>query len=274
MTTPTDARRPRVALVTGGGRGIGRVVSERLAVNGHAVAINYLDDARAAEELASSLRSDGLHAEAVRGDVSDPDAVTAMVAEVRSRFGESPAVVVNNVGEFSLGQVHETSAPRWRRIIDSNLNSAFYVTRELLPEMRRRRFGRVVFIGMAQMLRVRGAPSIAAYAAAKAGVAVLARSLAVEEAPHGITVNCVAPGLIDNGHLPPGQAEWMRGQCPSGRMGRPEEVADAVEFVISDRATYVNGATLSVSGGWEWENRQVEHNAEVRRLFDEDVTHA
>jgi NAD(P)-dependent dehydrogenase (short-subunit alcohol dehydrogenase family) len=272
MTTPADPRSRRispVALVTGGGRGIGRAISERLARSGYAVAVNYVSDARSAEQLSSTLRSAGHRVEAVRADVSDPAEVAAMLAEITRRFGESPAIVVNNVGEFSLSQVHDTSVQRWQRVIDSNLNSAFYVTRELLPEMRRRRFGRIVFIGMAQMLAVRGAPSIAAYAVAKAGVAVLARSLAVEEAPHGITVNCVAPGLIDNGYLPPGQEEWMLGQCPSGRLGRPDEVADAVEFVISDKASYVNGATLSVSGGWEWENRQVEHNADVKRIFEE-----
>ena len=177
--------------------------------------------------------------------------------------------MVNNVGEFILSQVHDTSVDRWKMVIDSNLNSAFYVTHEALPEMRRRRFGRVVFIGMAPTLQLRGAPNVAAYAVAKTGVAVLARSLAVEEAPYGITVNCVAPGLVDNGHLPPEQADWMRSRVPSGRLGRPAEVADTIAFVISDRAAYISGATISVSGAWEWDNRPVDHDAAVENLFED-----
>jgi NAD(P)-dependent dehydrogenase (short-subunit alcohol dehydrogenase family) len=263
----------RVALVTGGSRGIGRAISERLARTGHAVAINYLNDAETAQDLAARLRAEGHVAEPVRGDVTDPASVRRTLARTAELFGAAPAVLVNNVGEFSLSQLHDTSVERWKRIIDSNLNSAFYVTHEALPAMRRQRYGRIVFIGMAQALLVRGAPSVAAYAVAKTGITVLTRSLAVEEAPYGITVNCVAPGLVDNGYLPPEQAGWMRSQCPSGRMGVPEDIANTVEFVISARAGYLAGATISVSGGWEWENRQVEHNGAVRELFAEDAVH-
>jgi 3-oxoacyl-[acyl-carrier protein] reductase len=262
-----------VALVTGGGRGIGRAISRRLARDGYAVAINYLRDARAAEELAAELGSEGRIAVPVRADVTDPDAVERLLAEVADRLGDHPSVVVNNVGEFSLSQLRDTSTDRWRAVIDSNLNSAFYVTRAALPQMRQRRRGRVVFIGMAQTLQVRGAPSIAAYAVAKTGISVLARSLAVEEAPFGITVNCVAPGLTDNGYLPPEQARWMETHSPSGRLARPDEIADVVAFVLSERAAYVNGATISVSGGWEWENRLVERDSEVTRLFEENASH-
>lgn len=268
-----DNRTRRVALVTGGSRGIGRAIAERLAWDGYELAINYVNDPQLAEELTSALRSEGLQAEPVRGDVCDPAAVEHIFSHILDRLGEHPTVVVNNVGEFSLSPIRDTSAERWTRIIDSNLNSAFYVTREALPEMRRRGYGRVVFIGMAPTLQVRGAPNISAYAVAKTGIAVLARSLAVEEAPHGITVNCVAPGLIDNGYLPPEQARWMQSRVPSGRLGRPEEVADAVAFVISDQARYISGATISVSAGWEWENRPVEHDAGMEKLFEDDVTH-
>jgi 3-oxoacyl-[acyl-carrier protein] reductase len=264
-----EDRQP-VALVTGGSRGIGRAITERLARDGHAVAINYAVDSTAAEELTAKLRAEGLDAEPVQGDVCEPDQVTRIFTHIADRFGAHPSVVVNNVGEFALGTTADMSPGRWKRIIDSNLNSAFYVTREALPEMRRNRYGRVIFIGMAPTLQVRGAPNIAAYAVAKTGVSILTRSLATEEAGHGITVNCVAPGLMDNGYLSPSEAQWMLSRVPSGRLGRPEEVANAIGFLISDQAQYVNGATLSVSGGWEWDNRPVEHDTVVEHVFRTD----
>jgi 3-oxoacyl-[acyl-carrier protein] reductase len=266
------AESPGVALVTGGSRGIGRAISERLACIGHPVVINYASDAAAAEDLADSLNAKGFAAHPMRGDVCTPRAVADLYARIDRDLGERPAVVVNNVGEFGLGAIHDTGVDRWNRIIDSNLNSAFYVTREALPDMRRRRHGRIVFIGMAATLRIRGAANVAAYAIAKTGVAVLARTLASEEAGYGITANCVAPGLIDNGYLPPAQATWMVSRVPSGRLGRPEEVADAVAFLLSDQAQYVSGATLSVSGGWDWDNRQADHDTGVERLFTEGAS--
>lgn len=258
-----------VALVTGGGRGIGRAISERLASLGYTVVVNYVSDAAAAEDVAKSLDAKGFVAHPMRADVCSPDAVADLYARIDRDLGERPAVVVNNVGEFGLSTVHDTGVERWNRIIDSNLNSAFYVTREALPAMRRRRHGHIVFIGMAATLRIRGAANVAAYAIAKTGVAVLARTLAAEEAAYGIRTNCVAPGLIDNGYLPPEQAAWMVGRVPSGRLGRPEEIADAVAFLISDQARYVSGATLSVSGGWDWDNRKPDHDAGVERLFND-----
>ena len=258
----------RVALVTGGHRGIGAALSTRLAQDGYAVAVNFRNNVSAANDLVDSLRARGLVAAAVQADVSIPEQVAEMYSEVIGRLGASPAVVVNNVGEFDLGQVADSSPDRWRRIIESNLNSAFYVTHAALSAMRRARYGRVIFIGMAPTLVLRGAPNIAAYAVAKTGVAVLARTLAVEEAPHGITVNCIAPGLIDTGYLPPEQVEWMRARVPSGRLGHPEEVAEALGYLISDRAGYVSGATLSVSGAWDWEDRPADHDHVVTTTFE------
>lgn len=268
----TDAARRqhthcRVALVTGGHRGIGRAVSERLAADGFAVAVNYRADERAADEVVAGIRARGGMAAAFRADVCVPDQVTATFTAIKAHFGASPAVVVNNVGEFDLRPVVDTSPAQWHQIIESNLNSAFYVTHAALSPMRAEHFGRIVFIGMAPTLELRGAPSIAAYAVAKTGVAVMARTLAVEEAAHGITVNCIAPGLIDTGYLPPEQAKWMQARVPMGRLGRPDEVADAISYVISDRANYVSGATLSVSGAWDWQDRPVAHDDIVSSVF-------
>ena len=271
-TTTTTTRMPeRVALVTGGARGIGAALCERLAGSGFAVAVNYRSDSSAAEALADRLRRLGSRAEAIQADVCDSGQAGRLVEEVTRRFGAPVSVLVNNVGEFTLSPVASTSVARWDSVIDSNLNSAFYVTHAALPGMRSQGYGRVVMIGLSPALQVRGAPSMAAYAVAKTGVAVLTRSLAAEESGHGVTVNCVAPGLIDNGHLPPEQAEWMTKRVPAGRLGTSADVAEAVAFLVSGPASYVSGATLAVSGGWDWEDRPVDHDSDVTELFRDGV---
>jgi 3-oxoacyl-[acyl-carrier protein] reductase len=176
-------------------------------------------------------------------------------------------VLVNNVGEFGLSPIAAMSYVEWRKILGSNLDSAFLMSSLALPGMRQRGYGRIINIGLGPVHLVRAAPNIAAYAVAKTGVVVLTLSLAAEEAPYGITVNCVSPGLIDNGHLPPEQAQWMHKRVPMGRLGRAEEVARAVAFLVSDEASYVSGANLTVSGGWDWFNRPVDHDGDVTGLF-------
>ncbi|OLF11286.1 SDR family NAD(P)-dependent oxidoreductase [Actinophytocola xanthii] len=261
----------RVALVTGGARGIGAALCERLVADGMHVAVNYRSDAASAESLVDRLCSAGGQAVALRADVCDPEQAQHLVRATAEHFGVGATVLVNNVGEFTLSPVAATSARRWDSIMDSNLNSTFYVTRAVLPTMRERRYGRVVNLGLSPTVLVRGAPNIAAYAVAKTGVAVLTRSLAAEEARHGITVNCVAPGLIDNGHLPPEQAAWMARRVPAGRLGTGRDIAEAVAFLVSDRADYVSGTTLTVSGGWDWEDRTVAHDGEVTELFEDEA---
>ena len=259
----------RVALVTGGARGIGRALCERLGHDGFRVAVNYRSDAAAARSLVERLRSAGVRAVALQADVCDPEQAGDLVHAAAEHFGAGVSILVNNVGEFSLSPVAATSVQRWDDVITSNLHSTFYVTRAALPGMREQRYGRVVTIGLSASLIVRGAPNIAAYSVAKTGVAVLTRSLAVEEAPHGITVNCVAPGLIDNGHLLPRQQEWMARRVPAGRLGTGEDIAEAVAFLVSDRAAYVSGATLAVAGAWDWEDRRTDHDEGVLEVYED-----
>ncbi|GGQ67944.1 SDR family NAD(P)-dependent oxidoreductase [Couchioplanes azureus] len=255
-----------VALVTGGSRGIGRAISRKLAGTGMTVAVNYRSDRAAAAELVEAIVAGGGAASAHRADVRGPEGVGALVRQVEDAYGHID-VLVSNVGEFSLSAVAATSDQLWHDVLESNLGSAFYACKAVLPGMRRRGFGRIVTIGLSPVHQVRGAPNLAPYAIAKTGVVILTKSLAVEEAARGITVNCVSPGLIDNGFLPPEQEEWMRKRVPSGRLGRPEEVADAVEFLVSERAGYISGANLAVSGAWDWEDRPTGHDAEVTGLF-------
>ncbi|MBE1501828.1 3-oxoacyl-[acyl-carrier protein] reductase [Amycolatopsis lexingtonensis] len=261
----------RVALVTGGARGIGRSLCERLAADGFRVAVNYRANAAAAEELVAALLAAGGDAVALRADVCDADQARDLVRATEAHFGAPTTVLVNNVGEFTLSPVGATSPQRWDAVMASNLNSVFYTTLAALPGMRKARFGRVITLGLSPTVLVRGAPNIAAYAVAKTGVAVLTRSLATEEARHGITVNCVAPGLIDNGHLPPEQAGWMAQRVPAGRLGTGEDIAEAVAYLVSDRADYVSGATLSVAGGWDWDDRPTDHDGQVTDLFEDEA---
>lgn len=254
------------ALVTGASRGLGRDIAARLAALGWPVAVNYRTNEAAAAEVVASIEAAGGRAVAVGADVADPDAAASAVRETEERLGPLE-VLVNNVGDFWFKPLGAMGVDEWRHVIDSNLSSAFYVTRAALPGMRRRRRGRVVNIGLSPVGLVRPAPNVAAYAVAKTGVVVLTMSLAAEEAAHGINVNCVSPGLIDNGHLPPEQAEWMRKRVPMGRLGRGEEVADAVAFLVSDQAAYVCGANLTVSGGWDWLSRPTDHDGDVTALF-------
>lgn len=259
-----------VALVTGASSGIGSVIAEAVAGAGWDVAVNYRSNATAAEEVVNRIGARGRRAVAVQADVSRPDEAQAAVDTTRERLGPVD-VVVNNVGEFYFKPLAAMTPQEWRLVIDSNLSSAFYVCRAVLPEMRRRRRGRVVNVGLSPVSPlVRGAPNVAAYAIAKTGITVLTSSLAVEEAPYGIAVNCVSPGLIDNGHLPSEQAGWMAKRVPMGRLGRAEEVADAVVYLLSERASYVSGTNLTVSGGWDWLTRPTDHDNDVTGLFLED----
>jgi 3-oxoacyl-[acyl-carrier protein] reductase len=262
-----------VALVTGASRGIGRAIAERLGAAGWDVAVNYRSNEAAAAEVVAAVEAGGRRAVAVGGDVADPDGAARVVAATEERLGPVD-VLVNNVGEFFFKPLGAMSADEWRSVLDSNLSSAFYTTSAALPGMRARRRGRVVNVGLSPVGLVRAAPNVAAYAVAKTGVVVMTMSLAVEEAPYGVTVNCVSPGLVDNGYLPPEQAEWMHKRVPMGRLGRPEEVADAVAFLVSDQASYVTGANLTVSGGWDWLNRPTDHDGDVTGLFLEDETEA
>ena len=242
--------RNRVALVTGGSRGIGRGIAMRLAQNGARVAIAYRSNKPAAQQTLRQLQSIGVESVAVETDVSDPVRAEQLVKTVAERFGRLD-IAVNNVGDFRWGTVTESSLQDWQGIFSSNLMTALYVCRAVLPQMRKGRWGRIINLGAVGAERAFGQAKISAYAAAKAAVVALSRSLALEEAKNGITVNVVNPSSIDENELTLSEARSMRdARFPIGRPPTVEDVAATVAFFASEEAEYVTGQVMNVSGGW------------------------
>jgi 3-oxoacyl-[acyl-carrier protein] reductase len=242
--------RDRVALVTGGSRGIGRGIAVRLAKDGARIAIAYRANKMAAQQTLRQLQTSGTECVAVETDITDANRAEQLLRAVVERFGRVD-VVVNNVGDFRWGTLAESSLEDWRDIFASNLMTVLYISRAALPHMRRGRWGRIINLGAVGAERAFGQAKISAYASAKAAVVALSRSLALEEAKNGITVNVVNPSSIDEKELTLNEARRMRdARFPIGRPPTVEDVAAAVAFFASEEAEYVTGQVVNVSGGW------------------------
>lgn len=240
----------RVALVTGGTRGIGRGIAVRLAQEGARIAISYRSNKMAAQQALRQLQAAGADCVAVETDVTNAARAEQLVGTVADRYGRVD-VLVNNVGGFRWGTLGESSLEDWQGIVDSNLSSVVYMSRAVLPHMRRGRWGRIINLGAVGAERAFGQAKISAYAAAKAAVVALSRSLALEEAKSGITVNVVNPSSIDEKELSLSEARRLKdARFPIGRPPTVEDVAAAVAFFASDDAEYVTGQVVNVSGGW------------------------
>ncbi|HEX2296024.1 MAG TPA: 3-oxoacyl-ACP reductase FabG [Actinomycetota bacterium] len=238
----------RTAVVTGASRGIGRAIAVALAPD-HAVAVNYRAGADEAKETLRLVEAAGGEGIAVSGDVRDPDAVDALFAEVERELGPV-GVLVNNAGVRADALAPRLSDDEWRRVVDTNLYGTFACTRRALRPMLRAGWGRVV--NVASVAALAGNPGQTSYCAAKAGVVGMTRALAREVGRKGITVNAVAPGLVDTdlvAGLTAERREALLSSVPAGRTGEPEEVAAVVAFLCSDPAAYVNGSILTVDGG-------------------------
>jgi 3-oxoacyl-[acyl-carrier protein] reductase len=239
----------RVVLVTGGGAGIGRAVALALGGAGASVMVNYLSKRAAAEKVAAEICSQFGEAAVVRSDVSSPRGAERAVQATVREFGRID-ILVNNVGNFLHKSILNVRPEEWQEIVQNNLHSAFYCSRCAIPHMRRRKWGRIVNLGVAGCETVRAFPNTAAYNISKTGVLILAKSLAKEVAPFGITVNVVAPGLIDTGVVRRRTMKELERSLPMKRTGTPEEVADVVLFLVGEEASYVTGSCVTVSGAW------------------------
>jgi len=239
----------RVALVTGGSRGIGRAVALRLAADGHRVAVNYTANAEAADEVVALIADAGGAAIAVRADVGDGEAVAGMFATIEDQFGPIE-VLVNNAGITRDGLLLRMGPDDWDDVIETNLTSVYLCTKRALRSMVRARWGRIVSVS--SIAGVAGNPGQANYAASKAGIIGFSKSIAREIGSRNITVNVVAPGFIETDMtegLGPDIAREVSERVAVGRLGRPDEVAAAVGYLASDDAAYITGQTIVIDGG-------------------------
>jgi 3-oxoacyl-[acyl-carrier protein] reductase len=239
----------KVALVTGAGRGIGRAVALRLARDGFDVGINYHRGREGAEEVRRTIEVLGRRAVMVRADVASRGEAEAMAHRVVEELG-GINVLVNNAGIYHRTTVGELDLEAWSRTLAVNLSGAFHCSMAVLPAMRKAGGGRMV--NVSSQLALRGTDHGPDYAASKAGLLGLTKSLALELAPLNITVNAVAPGTIETdiiAHYTEADRAERRRTIPLGRIGTPEEVADAVAFLASEDSRYITGATLLVTGG-------------------------
>lgn len=250
MTNPLFSLAGRTALVTGSSRGLGLAIASGLAEAGAAIVLNGVNAERL-EETAAALRAEGFSVSSAAFDVTDEAAVVATFERFDAE-GVAIDILVNNAGIQYRKPIVELDLANWNRVIDTNLTSAFLVSREAAKRMLPRKHGKVVNIG--SLMSGLGRATVAPYTAAKGGIKTLTQAMAAEWAEHGIQANAIGPGymltdmnqaLIDNVEFD----SWVKGRTPSRRWGRPDELIGAAVFLASDASNYVNGQIIYVDGG-------------------------
>ena len=240
---------PRVAVVTGGARGIGAAITTALARSGIHVAAGYSSNSKAAEDLQEKLRAEGASISVHQGNVGSPEDCQRVVSEVLEQRGRVD-YLINNAGITVDKTVRKLTVDDWHAVLRINLSGSFYMTKAVLDHMTENQFGRIVNIS--SVIGQTGSVGQANYASSKSGLIGFSKSLAQEVARKGITVNCVAPGFIETemvAAVPEKAMEKILAKIPVGRLGQADEIARAVQFLVDDRAGYVTGSVISVNGG-------------------------
>ncbi len=239
----------KVVLVTGSSRGLGKGMALGLAHHGASVVVHYLQNREAAEQTGEEISKLGREPLIVQADVRQWQQVQSLVDKVIRFYGRID-VMVNNVGAFLQSSLADLDIESWHNLLDSNLNSAFYCCKAVLPYMRQQRWGRIINIAVANADRIHAYQRITAYAIAKTAVLILTRSFAVEEAKNGITVNAISPGFMDNGGLSEQEKTRQSLVVPQKRLGNVNDLLPVLCALIDARSRYVTGSNTVVSGGW------------------------
>ncbi len=239
----------RVALITGGARGIGRAIALNLADGGWSVAICYRKSKKEAEETVETIQTKGGRGMAEQSDVSDPQAAESLVRKVEKAWGRIDALI-NSAGPYHRVNLLEETVEGWHSMFDNNLHPVFYMGRAVASGMKARKWGRIINFSMANADQMIAQPELTAHYISKVGVLILTRSLARLLAPHGITVNALSPGFINSGSAPEEELASMVKRIPAGYVGETGDAVQVVRFLLSEEARYVNGANIHLSGAW------------------------
>ena len=239
----------RVALITGGARGIGRAVALDLAASGWSIVICYRTSAKEAGEVVESARNLHARALALQCDVSRASSAGELGQRVEQEFNRIDALI-HCAGPYHRTSLLEETVEGWHTMFDNNLHPVFYLSRLIIPGMKQRGWGRIISFSMANSEQLIAQPQLTAHYIAKVGLVILTRSLARLGAPHGITANCVAPGFIDSGSAPKAELDAAAKRIPAGYIGSVDDTTAVVRFLLSDAARYINGANIPISGAW------------------------
>jgi 3-oxoacyl-[acyl-carrier protein] reductase len=239
----------KVALITGGARGIPRAVALDLASAGWSIAVCYRTSAKEADEVIDAVERAGRSGVAFQSDVSQASAAVDLIGQVYERWGRIDALI-NGAGPYHRVSLLQETNEGWHSMFDNNLHPVFYLTRAVLPIMKAQKWGRIISFSMANAEQLIAQPQLTAHYLSKVALLGLSRSFAKLIASDGITMNCVSPGFIDSGSAPDGELDRMVKYIPAGYVGSVGDAVGAVRFLLSDEARYINGASIQVSGAW------------------------